>query len=166
MRLRYGRLAPYIIMVAAATLAMTFLAPRWHSLASPSAEQPLEAFVASRFSNFELKPSLNFSAGLTVIAIPLVQSPVTEMNQLEGRWTTIGGLYVPSGSERLKLGAGAYRVEVSKISGNWRVRFTDDKGNIRAEVQADVQRSGSVTTPFCTDEHSVCYRFDRTKVCV
>ena len=166
MRLRYGRLASYIIMVAMGALAITSLAQRWQSSASPSTEQPLEAFVASRFSNFELKPSLNFSAGLTVIAIPLVQSPVTEMKQLEARWTTIGGLYVPSGSERLKLGAGAYRVEVSKVSGYWKVRFSDEKGNVRGEVRADVQASDAVSTPFCTDEHSVCYRFDRTKVCV
>jgi hypothetical protein len=149
-------------------LAISFLAQGRlpNPLTSSTKDARLDSLVESRFSSFELKPSLNVSAGSTVIAVPLVQSPVDDMKQLEARWTTIGGLYVPSGSYRLKLAPGAYRVEVKKVEGNWKVRFTDEKGKIGGEVNADVESSPAARVPFCTDEHSVCYRFDRTKVCV
>jgi len=168
--LKLGRLlAVATVASAMGALAISFLAQHRAVRSSPlpTTDQPsLDALVAIRFQGFEFKAPLNFSASVTVVAIPMYQSPVREMKELESGWTTIGGLYVPAGSQRLKLGAGAYRVELSKTSGSWRVHFTDNKGTIRGEVPAVVEPAEAAQAPFVTDEHSVCYRFDKTKVCV
>jgi len=137
---------------------------------SPTLEwKPESIFTANvkiRFSQFKFAPVLNFERAVSVTAIPLFKSPVAEIKELEARPTIIGALYLPSGSLRLKLAPGVYRVQIEKESDGWRARFLDDKGAERGRTTADVRPAEAVATPFATVEHSVCYRFDETVVCI
>jgi hypothetical protein len=92
--------------------------------------------------------------------------PQGVFRQAESRWITIGGLYVPAGSPRLRLEPGAYLVQLSKNLSGWVARFIDEKGQVRGEAAADVRPARPVSVPSATVEHSVCYRFDSTVVCV
>jgi hypothetical protein len=129
-------------------------------------ERNFVGLLSMQFREFDFKAPLNFSSAASITAIPMLQSPVREAKEFEGRWITIGGLYVPAGSPRLKLESGGYRVELSRKSGSWMARFTDEKGENKGEMAADVKPAPSSPVPSASVEHSVCYRFDKTIVCI
>lgn len=158
-------------------LVFVFVVPRpltGEKISSPTLKwQPESAFTANvklRFWESQFAPQfaslLNFERAVSVTAIPMSKSPVAQIRELEARPTTIGALYLPSGSLRLNLAPGVYRVEVAKKADGWRARFLDDKGDERGRTIADVWPADAIAIPIATVEYSVCYRFDNTVVCI
>ena len=98
------------------------------------------------------------------MAVPTSQTPVKETKELEpGK--TIGGIYLSTGSLRLKLPPGAYRVFVLKKGNKWRAQFFDGNNRVFGEVPAQVTKASLVTIPFAYVDRSICHRFDETLVC-
>jgi hypothetical protein len=129
-------------------------------------ESVFTASVKSRFADSKFSPVFSFDRAVSVTAIPVLKDPIAEMQELERQPTTIGALYVPTGSLRLKLDPGLYRVELVKKSDRWIVRFLDDKATEKGQATADVRPADKVPVPVATVESSVCYRFDKTVVCI
>jgi hypothetical protein len=78
----------------------------------------------------------------------------------------IGGLYLSSGSIRLQLPPGAYRVNVRRDpTGTWKVDHYDSQGNIAATVDARVNPVPKIDGLVSYADSSVCYRADSWVVC-
>jgi hypothetical protein len=110
--------------------------------------------------------SFNFSGAVGIIAIPLRESPIRHIKEIREQPVPIGGLLVPTGSLRLRLPPGAYIVTISRRSDNWRAHFIDERGDVRAEVEAEVREASRTKVPYVSLEKAACYRFDSTIVCV
>ena len=123
----------------------------------------LQRLAKTDFGSKEMA-ELNYRGAASISAIPPPVSPVERLSELEaGR--TIGALVLATGSDRLKLPAGIFRVFVLKKNGLWTVQFYDARERIVGEAPASVTEAPRVSTPSASLDHSVCVRFDQTLVC-
>lgn len=124
-------------------------------------------FVFSRFERFPgVGDRFAFQNLAGMAAIPTREAPVRTFGDLQ-RGVIIGLLYAPSGSDRLKLAPGAYVVQlVGDSRSGWQATFLDERQRVRSTVPARVQQAERVSMPLAFVDHSVCYRFDETVVCI
>jgi hypothetical protein len=89
---------------------------------------------------------------------------VQHLSELEGG-RTIGALFLSTGSDRLKLQPGIYRVFILKKNDQWRVQFFDASDHQAGETDARVVQAEKVMKPYAYVDHSVCVRLDETLIC-
>ncbi|MEW6672007.1 MAG: hypothetical protein AB1427_09885 [Thermodesulfobacteriota bacterium] len=124
----------------------------------------LQNIFYKEFSNVGEMKDLNYEGTVSIVAIPTLNNPVNDIEQLiKGK--TIGGIFLSTGSVRLNLPPGAYRVNVAQVNSEWKALFLDGNNHTINQVPAQVTRASRVEKPYAYVDRSVCYRFDETLVC-
>jgi len=163
----FGKIA-FLIFVFAYFISMSFVQAQEYI--SPALEWKPDTEFSRYIQNVyqkqvpDIVKSLNYSGIVSTVAVPTSQAPVKKIKDLEpGK--TIGAIYLSTGSLRLKLPPGAYRVFVIKKGNKWRAQFFDGNNRVLGEVPAQVTKASPVTIPFAYVDRSICHRFDETLVC-
>jgi hypothetical protein len=115
----------------------------------------LQSLVLKEFNESRELPELNYNGLVGIAPIPPSQSPVKNRNELESG-KTIGALFLSTGSQRLKLPPGIFRVFVLKKNDRWIVQFFDASDHPMGEAPATVTEAPKVSLPFVSIDHSVC----------
>ena len=124
----------------------------------------MQGVIQKEFYNVGEMKDLNYEGTVSVIAIPILNSPVENIEQLvSGK--TIGSIFLSTGSVRLNLPPGAYRVIVAQVKEEWKALFLDGNNKTISEIPAQVSRASRVEKPYAYVDRSICYRFDETLVC-
>ncbi len=123
--------------------------------------------MGQRFSESILAKELRFDRLSSVVAIPVAGAEKLSLDDL-AKGALIGGVYLSSGSTRLKLAPGAYvvRVRFDQSTFTWKIDHLDPSGKkIIATVDARVQPAVTIEVVASYVDHSVCYRADSWVVC-
>lgn len=136
-------------------------------LLSWAPEAEFQSQMEARFSDLKSPDNLRFDRLSSVIAVPLANLGDLSVNNLrEG--TVIGGLYLSSGSTRLRLNPGVYLVTVRfddevKL---WKVDHLDaDASQVISTMDARVEATSTVDDVLSYVDHSVCYQADSWVIC-
>ncbi len=132
-----------------------------------STEDTFAKQIGQRFSDSALANKLKLDRLSSVVAIPIADSEKFSLDDL-AKGTLIGGLYLSSGSTRLKLAPGAYLVGIrfDQPSFTWKIDHLDPSGKkIVATVDARVRPADSIDGAASFVDHSVCYRADSWVAC-
>jgi len=163
----FGKIA-FLIFVFAYLISLTsvqaqeYTSPALEWKPDPGFSQYIQNIFQKQVPN--IVKLLNYSGIVSTVAVPTSQTPVKEIKELEpGK--TIGAIFLSTGSLRLKLPPGAYRVFVLKKGNKWRAQFFDGNNRVFVEVPAQVRKASPVTIPFAYVDRSICHRFDETLVC-
>ena len=130
-------------------------------------EDAFAGFLKKRVSALEVGDKLNIKFSASVTAVPMNKSPVGSIQELAKKGRIIGGLYIGTGSRRLNLPPGVYAVHIEFDSATftWKARVLDKNGKPVRRVNAQVTQVKEVETPIAYVDRSVCYHFDKLRVC-
>src|SRR5713101_4383560 len=125
------------------------------------ADSDLVKLVEARFANFPKHDMFAFDRLSSVFAIPERESPANTLEELQGG-KTVGAVFVPTGSTRLKLPPGVYSVFILKKDGEWKAQFRNGKEEAVITAPAKVSSGPPVELPVAFVDRSICYEFDST----
>ncbi len=121
--------------------------------------------IRKKFSDPNLRDQLDFDRLSSMVPIPAAKGANLTLDML-AKDAVIGGLYLSSGSTRLNLPPGAYRVNVRRDpAGTWKVDHYDSTGKIAATVNARVNLAERIDGVVSYADYSVCYQADSWVVC-
>lgn len=127
-----------------------------------------QELVVSRFKGFLIENyALERTTGL--IALPTRSTPWDDTSEIApgADHLDVGLLFAPTGSSRLDLAPGAYRVQVKReAETSWLAEFLDEEGETQSSRPAFVYSADKVDYPLAFVDYSICYRFDSVIVCV
>ena len=132
-----------------------------------STENRFAKEMGQRFGDSILAKELRFDRLSSVVAIPIAGAGKLSLDDL-AKGALIGGVYLSSGSTRLKLAPGAYVVKVrfDQSTYTWKIDHLDPSGKeIIATVDARVRPADTIEVVASYVDHSVCYRADSWVVC-
>ena len=154
----------FCTVILASADAQEYLSPAFKWEPQFGFAKYIQNIIQKDFYNIKEMKLLNYGGTVSIVAIPTLDSPIRDLEQLaEGK--TIGGIFLSTGSVRLNLSPGAYRVVVVQKRKEWRALFLDSKNTAQSEVSAQVTRAPRVDRPYAYVDRSICHRFDETLVC-
>jgi|SRR5882724_730676 len=129
------------------------------------AQRDLSILLSTKFKEFKEQKLFDFDSQAGVVAIPTKVNPASNKDELASG-KIVGSVFLSGKSVRLGLDPGPYEVFVVKQNGEWKAQFLDAKGNAASTRNATVSDSSPVSSPVASVDHSICYQFDSTIICV
>lgn len=107
---------------------------------------------------------INQRAVVGILAAPARANPLPSGKLVDLPGKTVGYLYLPFEPNRFRVKPGGYSV---RISDNFTAQLLDSADRVINEVPATIQVSlRAFDSPEASLDESVCYKFDRAKVCI